>query len=243
MRLSGPPPVTTAPKEAGVTPRGGAKPKLWDGDWPAKVVGLDGLPKLPDTQPAVVVVCTSAAQFEAELWAQDREATAGTIVVLLGRGTDPMLLHTAKGPVAGTATVHSFGTDPPRRTSLKASVKINDAACPSVPLGFARVTFSKLFNPDLFTKAAANPSRLPALVLPAPLLAKVVRTMGVVVYKEEVTCLVRTRVDVLPSLEVAQVPRGTFVREHCPKETRGTEAKGSKPRWISRQPDGRRHRC
>ena len=126
--------------------------------------------------------------------------------------------------------MHSFGTNPPRRTSLKASVKINDAACPSVAFGFARVTASKLFNLDLFTKAAANPSRLPALVLPAPLLAKVVRTMGVVVYKEEVTCLVRTRVDVLPSLEVAQVPRGTFVREHCPKETRV----GLKPRDPSR---------
>ena len=92
-------------------------------------------------------------------------------------------------------------------------------------LGFARVTVSKLFNPDLFTKAAANQNRLPALVLPAPLFAKVIRTMGVVFYKEEVTCLIRARIDVLPSLEGAKMPRGTFVREHCPKETRGTEAK------------------
>ena len=72
-----------------MTPRGGAKPKLWEGDWPAKVVGLEGLPKLPASQPAVVVVRTSAAQFEAELWARDREAIAGTTVVLLGEGTDP----------------------------------------------------------------------------------------------------------------------------------------------------------
>ena len=88
-------PATLAAKKVGVTPKGGAKPKLWDGDWPAKVVGLEGLPKLLDTQPAVVVVRTSAAQFEAELWARDREATAGTTVVLLVEGTDPVLLRTA----------------------------------------------------------------------------------------------------------------------------------------------------
>ena len=148
-----------------MTPKGGAKPKLWDGDWPAKVIGLESLPKMSASQPAVVVVRTSAAQFEAELWARDRQATAGTTIVLLGEGTDPVLLQTAKGPVPGCATVRSYGTDPPRRTSLKASAKINDAACPSVALGFARVTVSKLFNPDLFTKAAANPNRLPALVV------------------------------------------------------------------------------
>ena len=69
-------------------------------------------------------------------------------------------------------------------------------------------------SPSSLIQIFSQRSRLLALVLPAP---KVVRTMGVVVYKEEVTCLVRTRVDVLPFLEVAQVLRGTFVREHCPK--------------------------
>ena len=57
-------------------------------------------------------------------------------------------------------------------------------------LGFLLVTVSKVFSPELFAKAAANPSRLPAFVLPAP--AKVVHTFGVAVYNEEVTCLVRT---------------------------------------------------
>ena len=48
------------PKKAGVTPKGGAKPKLWDGDWPAKVIGLESLPKMSASQPAVVAVRTSA---------------------------------------------------------------------------------------------------------------------------------------------------------------------------------------
>ena len=90
------------PPRPGTTPRGGVKPKLWDGDWTAKVVGLEGLPKFLDTKPAVVVVRLSAAQLGTELWARDCAATAG--IVLLGDGSDPVLLHTARGPVAGTAT-------------------------------------------------------------------------------------------------------------------------------------------
>ena len=89
--------------------------------------------------------------------------------------------------------MHSFGASPPSRTSLKASVKIDNAAYPSVTLGFAYVAVSKLFNPELFAKAAARPSRLPAFVLLAPLLAKVVRPLGMAVYNEKVSRLVRTR--------------------------------------------------
>ena len=61
MQALGAHPVATAPKKVGVTPKGGAKPKLWDGDWRAKVIGLEILPKMLASQPAVVVVRTSAA--------------------------------------------------------------------------------------------------------------------------------------------------------------------------------------
>ena len=227
--------AAAAAGKAGVTPKGGAKPKLWEGDWSAKVVGIDALPKVPSSQPTVVVTRTTEAQFEAKLWAQNRSGTTGTVVILLGTGDDPVLLHTAKGPVAGLATVSPFGAAPPTRTSRKANPQLDDTAGLAVGMGFVRITVVKSFNPELFAKVIASPSRLPALVLPAPLLSKVVRTLGAATYAEEVTCLVRARSDVLPIIEAAEVPTGAFVREHCAKADRATAANGSQPRWISRQ--------
>ena len=174
------------------------------------------------------------------MWAQNRCGTTGTVVVLLGVGADPVLLHTAKGPVAGVATVTCFGASPPQRTSRKANPQIDDVARnkegPDGGIGFIHITVAECFNPELFAKAIAGPSRLPALVLPAPLLSKVVRTLGVATYAEEITCLVRARTDVLTSIEAAVVPTGAFVRAHCAKADRGRQPKGHSPRWISRTP-------
>ena len=134
-----------------------------------------------------------------------------------------MLLRTAKGPVTSTVTVQYFGASLRKRASLAASSKLDDAACPTVHLGFARVMVSK-------------PSRLPALVLLAPLLANIIRTLRVAVYREEMTCLVRTHIDVLSLLEEAVVPQDAFVRGHSAKDAHGPAAVGPQPRWIFRVP-------
>ena len=122
------------------------------------------------------MVRTGDAQFDGEMSAQNRIGTAGTTFLLLGEGTDPVLLHAAKGPMAGFATLSSFGTAPHNRTSIEANPQIDDTAGQAVDMGFVRITVSKSFNPELFAKAIAGPDRLPALDLPAPLVSKVVRT-------------------------------------------------------------------
>ena len=67
VKITGAAPAAPAAKKICETPKGGAKPKQWEDDWSAKVVGLEKLPKLPTTQPALVAVRTSAVQFDEEL--------------------------------------------------------------------------------------------------------------------------------------------------------------------------------
>ena len=66
-----------------------AKPKLWDGDWSAKIVAIDALTKLPTAQPTVIMVRTNDAQFETEKPPQNRIGTASMSCMLFGKGKGP----------------------------------------------------------------------------------------------------------------------------------------------------------
>ena len=87
----------TPTAKTGAPNKGGPKPRLWEGDWNAKVIGIEGLPKLLPDQNAVVAVRTPEAQLETELWASSRSSNASTTVVLIGIGTDPVLFNTPRG--------------------------------------------------------------------------------------------------------------------------------------------------
>ena len=102
-------------------------------------------------------------------------------------------------------------------------------------MDMVRITVAKAFNSGLFDQAKAGPSRLAALALPASLLPRVMRTLGITATAEEVSCLVRVRKEEVIDFCKATIPLGAFVQEHTSKESRFTAAAESKPRWCERQ--------
>ena len=74
---------------------------MWEGDWNARIVGIDALPKVSAATAVVIAVRTREAQGDAELWANSRalnakkDESSGTIVFLSGMGSDEVLPRTA----------------------------------------------------------------------------------------------------------------------------------------------------
>ena len=85
----------------------------------------------------------------------------------------------------------TFGPCPPARTAAKAAAARDDKARVAVDLFEVRLTVSCLFNRELYDRAATKSWSLPAIILPAALVPRIVRTSGAVLPKEEVTCMVR----------------------------------------------------
>ena len=75
----------------------------------------------------------------------------------------------------------------------------------TVDLVEVRLTDSRIFNSELYDRAAAKSWCLPAIILPSTLVPRVVRTSGAVVYKDEGTCIVRLRSDASAAFLTAPV--------------------------------------
>ena len=224
------------PRPPAAAPTTTTKHRLWAADWDAKIIGLEGLNKVTHDQPVVVAVRSIPARNEAELWAHGRAKIGSTTIVFIDGGTERVMLHTNKGPVAGRASVTRIGASPPCRTAGEAAATINDKAIPDVDLVQIRLTVTKLFGPELFERATMHPGRLPSILLPAAMLPRIIRTMAVAVYANEVTCLLRVRADLVDAFTTTKIPCGVIVSEHTAKGDRAAPGAEPRPQWVDRPP-------
>ena len=128
----------------------------------------------------------------------------------------------------------TFGAKAPARTATKAAATRDDKAGPSVDLIEVRLTVSRIFNSDLYDRVAAKSWCLPAIILPATLVPRIVRTSGSVVYRDEATCIVRIRSDASAAFLTTPMPQGAFVQAHTAKGKRLEPAPGTRIQWVER---------
>ena len=131
---------------------------------------------------------------------------------------------------------HVSALAPQSRTAGEAAATINDKAIPDVDLVQIRLTLAKLFNPELFERATTHPNRLLSIVLPPAMLPRIIRTMAVAVYANEVTCLLRVRADLVSAFTTTQVPCGVILSEHTAKGDRAAPGAEPRPQWVDRAP-------
>jgi hypothetical protein len=138
------------------------------------------------------------------------------------------------GPVQRKATLHFLGPEGSAPQPCMLSPATDDSKTEEGDTCLFRVTLAKEFAAaDLYDKAREKPISLPALVLPAEVRPRVIRTLAAVSYTSEVTCKIRVSAKDASMVKSARLPNGAFVTQF---PTPGKKQDEQPPHWIPRPP-------
>ncbi len=168
--------------------------------WDCRIFHASAIHKHVSVEPCAVFAKDDQEAREVKDWISANKSDAPIALVTLDtHGLTKVLVE--PGPTVANVRLEHFGDESkaPKPKAGTPDAKFNDSPIQSKDVDETltfRLTLSREFSEaSLFDKGKSKPQLLPSLLLPSNALSQVIRTFGLAVYDNEVTCLILIKKD------------------------------------------------